>query len=139
MCNDCLRVLYLFVSMSGSIGAIIKKAVKEHGMSVTEFAKRINISRENAYSIFRRKTIDSGLLIKISKILDIDFFGIISSQAFENMDLNERNHPYKKKKSSTTILSLRKKIEDQKEEIAFLKEKVRMQEKIIKLLEKKNK
>ena len=43
-------------------------------MTVTEFASRINKSRENAYSIFNRKTIDTSLLQLISAVLDFDFF-----------------------------------------------------------------
>jgi hypothetical protein len=44
------------------------------GISATEFAKRINKSRENIYSIFTRKTIDTGLLQSISRVLEYDFF-----------------------------------------------------------------
>ncbi len=57
-----------------NIGAQIKSVVESKGMSVTEFAKRINKSRENCYSIFLRKTIDTGLLQNISKVLQHDFF-----------------------------------------------------------------
>jgi hypothetical protein len=44
------------------------------GISVTEFAKRINKSRENIFSMFTRKTIDTGLLQSISKVLAYHFF-----------------------------------------------------------------
>jgi hypothetical protein len=57
-----------------NIGAQIKSVVESRGMSVTEFAKRINKSRENCYSIFLRKTIDTGLLQNISTVLQHDFF-----------------------------------------------------------------
>jgi hypothetical protein len=57
-----------------NIGAQIKAVLESKGMSVTEFAKRINKSRENCYSIFLRKTIDTGLLQNISKVLQHDFF-----------------------------------------------------------------
>jgi transcriptional regulator with XRE-family HTH domain len=49
------------------IGEKIKKVLESKGITVTEFAKRINKSRENIYSIFTRKTIDTGLLKSISK------------------------------------------------------------------------
>jgi hypothetical protein len=52
----------------------IKSVLESRGISVTEFAKRINKSRENVYSIFTRKTIDTGLLQRISKVLAYDFF-----------------------------------------------------------------
>jgi transcriptional regulator with XRE-family HTH domain len=56
------------------IGNKIKSVLESRGLSVTEFAKRINKSRENIYSIFARKTIDTGLLQNISNVLGYDFF-----------------------------------------------------------------
>lgn len=75
--------------MEQPIGAQIREIVEQRGMTVTEFAKRINKSRENAYSIFSRKTIDTGLLKLISEVLEYDFFKqysrdyAILEQAFE--------------------------------------------------------
>ena len=56
------------------IGNQINSVLESRGLSVTEFAKRINKSRENIYSIFARKTIDTGLLQSISNVLAYDFF-----------------------------------------------------------------
>jgi len=56
------------------IGQQIKLVLESKGISVTEFSKRINKSRENIYSIFTRKTIDTGLLSKIAEVLEFDFF-----------------------------------------------------------------
>ena len=60
--------------MSQRIGAQIRGVIEKRGMTVTEFASRINKSRENAYSIFNRKTIDTSLLKLISEVLEYDFF-----------------------------------------------------------------
>jgi transcriptional regulator with XRE-family HTH domain len=65
--------------MEQPIGVQIREVVEKRGMTVTEFAKRINKSRENAYSIFSRKTIDTGLLKLISEVLEFDFFKQYSS------------------------------------------------------------
>lgn len=62
-----------------NIGQQIKAVVESRGITVTEFAKRINKSRENVYSIFGRKTIDTGLLDTISRVLEYDFFSHFSS------------------------------------------------------------
>jgi transcriptional regulator with XRE-family HTH domain len=61
------------------IGTEIKKTLEVRGLSVTEFARRINKSRENAYSIFSRKSIDTDLLLKISDVLNHDFFLLYST------------------------------------------------------------
>ena len=60
------------------IGQQVKLVLETKGISITEFAKRINKSRENVYSIFTRKTIDTGLLTKISEVLEFDFFKPLS-------------------------------------------------------------
>ena len=55
------------------IGAIIEKKLKEKLMTVTEFADKINRERSTVYDIFKRKSIDTELLVLISKALDYDF------------------------------------------------------------------
>lgn len=53
------------------------KKVKEHfaasGLSVSEFARRLNCHRQNVYDIFKRQNIDLSLLQRISKVLEHDF------------------------------------------------------------------
>ncbi|MDR3218617.1 MAG: transcriptional regulator [Dysgonamonadaceae bacterium] len=55
------------------IGSIIRQKVNESGISVKNFAKMLHCSESNAYSIFKRKSIDSELLVLISEILGYDF------------------------------------------------------------------
>ena len=54
-------------------GKEVKDRFERHGMSVAEFARRIDRSRNTVYSIFRREYIDLQLLIRISEVLDFDF------------------------------------------------------------------
>jgi predicted transcriptional regulator len=56
------------------IGNEIKHVFDKRGFSITKFSKRINKSRENVYRIFNGKTIDTGLLLTISEVLEFDFF-----------------------------------------------------------------
>ena len=76
--STCLRFTYdvtrQFCVMKRHIGKIIKEVVKTSGMSVTEFAKKINYSRRNIYSIFEKASLDTSLLAKISEVLQKDFF-----------------------------------------------------------------
>ena len=77
------------------IGQRIKEVFDTKGITVTEFARRINKSRENIYSIFSRKTIDTGLLLTISRVLDFDFFELFSRNNYvlseEVQKLKEEN------------------------------------------------
>lgn len=56
------------------IGSKIKEVFKSRGITAKEFGKRINTSRENVYGIFNRESVDTKLLVKISKALDHNFF-----------------------------------------------------------------
>jgi hypothetical protein len=60
--------------MALHIGKIIQKRVEEGGMNKSEFARRINSTPQNVYSIFKRTSIDTGLLWEISRVLNYDFF-----------------------------------------------------------------
>jgi transcriptional regulator with XRE-family HTH domain len=56
------------------IGSLIRQKVDERGMTVSEFARRINCSRSNVYSIFNRSTLSLQLLQIISEVLNYNFF-----------------------------------------------------------------
>jgi hypothetical protein len=60
--------------MSVHIGHLIKARLKKNGMSVSEFARRLNTSRGNIHSMFNRASIQTNTLGEISKILNYDFF-----------------------------------------------------------------
>ena len=55
------------------IGTIIKEKFDKKGITKTEFARKINRSRSDVNDIFKRKSLDTELLIEISKVLDYDF------------------------------------------------------------------
>ncbi len=56
------------------IGSVIKDKFDELGLPVSWFAKELCCDRTNVYSIFKRESIDTSLLVKISLILNHDFF-----------------------------------------------------------------
>ena len=63
------------------IGHMIKKVFDESGISVTEFARRINCARPNVYSIFERYDIGMEQLIDISEALDHNFLDDVQLQS----------------------------------------------------------
>lgn len=73
--------------MNIHIGKIIKDKLKENNLSVTKFAIQINTTRENAYGIFKRKTIDTGLLLRISSTLNYNFFEELSMATNQELTL----------------------------------------------------
>ena len=56
------------------IGEKIKEELEKSGLSISEFSRRISLSRENSYAIFKRKSMDTDLLLKISQVLNHNFF-----------------------------------------------------------------
>jgi len=65
--------------MAIHIGQEIERVLRQQGRSVSWFAKQICCERTNVYSIFRRASIDTDLLARISKILSYNFFEDYSS------------------------------------------------------------
>lgn len=56
------------------IGKKIKEVLAKTPISVVDFAKSINLTRNGAYKVFEKETIDTGQLQVISKVLNHDFF-----------------------------------------------------------------
>ena len=56
------------------IGKKIKEILDKTPISVVDFAKSINLTRNGAYKVFEKETIDTGQLQTISKVLNHDFF-----------------------------------------------------------------
>ena len=62
------------------IGELIKGTLKQRRKSVVWFAGELSCSRTNVYKIFSKQSIDTYDLLRISKILDFDFFEIYSDE-----------------------------------------------------------
>lgn len=124
------------------IGNQIKQVLEERGLTISEFARRINFSRENVYSIFKRPTMDIALLQKINKVLDYDFFQYYDANTKVSR-AKEDTVIYKNSTSKTNLLkvitSLQQELEACKMELDTAKKEVVYLKKINELLEKKKK
>ena len=60
--------------MAIHIGEKIKEIIEKRGMGKSELARRLNMSSTNVHKIFKRETIDTGLLENISLLLEHNFF-----------------------------------------------------------------
>jgi hypothetical protein len=56
------------------IGSLIEKELRRQERSVTWFASNLHCDRTNVYKIFKKQSIDTQLLEKISIILHRNFF-----------------------------------------------------------------
>jgi hypothetical protein len=72
------------------IGKLIEAEFNKQNRSVTWLARKLFCERTNVYSIFRRESIDTDLLMKLSVILEHDFFVDFHNE-FEDVIKNQHN------------------------------------------------
>ena len=61
------------------IGMKIREKMKEEGRSVNWLAKKLNCNRSNIYKIYEKSNIDITQLLRISRVLNYDFFSDITA------------------------------------------------------------
>ncbi len=66
-------MVYAFVFMV-HIGQLIEQELRRQRRSVSWFAKELYCDRTNVYKLFRKESIDTLLLYRISCVLSHDFF-----------------------------------------------------------------
>lgn len=72
--------------MKAGIGQAIKHVLKEKGYTVVWFARRMDCSRTNVYKIFGKRSINTDELMRISSILNYDFFRLYSNELSRKME-----------------------------------------------------
>lgn len=66
--------------MKKLLGVLIREKLVEQERTTTWFANKLYIDRSNAYRIFKRNSIDTDLLMRISSVLNYDFFAELSEE-----------------------------------------------------------
>ena len=105
------------------IGEKIKEVFDNRNMKLTEFADELGTVRQNVYRIFKKRHVDTGLLLKISQVLNHNFF-----QYYVPRPDDLENEKIKFLRSETS--DYQKQLELSRKEIDYLR-------KIIKLMEEK--
>jgi len=68
------------------IGNCIRKKLEEEGKTSVWLARELGCHRTNIYKIYDKMTIDTGVLLHISRILDFDFFSLYSKDIEKRTD-----------------------------------------------------
>lgn len=76
------------------IGKKIKEVLAQTHMRKIDFAKSINLTRNGAYKMFEKETIDTGQLQKISKVLGHDFFSYYRQETFSKTEDKQNVYGY---------------------------------------------
>jgi len=123
-----------FVLMKVHIGEKIKNRAIELRIGTTELAKMVNTSKQNIYGIYKRESVDSALLYKLSKALKYDFFSYF---------INTKLPPHTDASSNGKKDKKYPEMEDQyllvQNQLMDLKEKYELLKKVNTLLEEKKK
>jgi transcriptional regulator with XRE-family HTH domain len=112
--------------MAYHFGQEIKKIIKRKGMTISEFARRINKSRENSYDIFTRKSLDTDLLKSISQVLEYDFLSKSMEKSKLVSEAHETSPPYTKAEQELYLI---------REELLLLRKELMALQQRVKTLE----
>ena len=125
--------------MTIHIGEKIRDRARELRIGPTELGKLINTSKQNIYTIYKRRSLDAELLKKISGALKYDFFLFYIPEGkwqdpktgyFTRKDFIKVSDRLENVQQENTVL---------KKEIEALKEKMKLLERIADLQGKKKK
>lgn len=62
------------------IGQLIKQKVEERQKTVVWLARELSCCRSNVYKIYEKSSIDTDILLRLSCILDYDFFSLYTEE-----------------------------------------------------------
>lgn len=111
------------------IGQKIKEVFDNRRMKLTEFADELGTVRQNVYRIFKKRHLDTGLLLKISQVLDHNFFQYYVTPK-DGGDVKDHAEYEKYKVLSEQASEYLLQLESSRKEIDYLR-------RIIKLMEEK--
>jgi transcriptional regulator with XRE-family HTH domain len=105
------------------IGEKIKEVFDRRQMKLTDFADELGTVRQNVYRIFKKRHLDTGLLLKISQVLNHNFF--------------QYYVPKPEETSNENIQLLKSETADQLKQLELSRKEIEYLRKIIKLMEEK--
>lgn len=112
--------------MTVEIGQKIKEVFDQRNIKLTDFADELGTVRQNVYRIFKKRHLDTGLLLKISQVLNHNFFQYYVAPT----EAKAVEQSQELKKLITDVAESQRQLDLAKKEIDYLR-------KIIKLMEEK--
>lgn len=110
--------------MNVDIGQKIKEVFDAQNKKLTDFADELGTVRQNVYRIFKKQHLDTGLLLKISQVLNHNFFQYYVSDGSPEG-------------SAEDLMKLASQAQDTEQQLMLAKKEIDYLRKIIKLMEEK--
>lgn len=116
--------------MSIHIGQLIKEKVTEKRLSQEALGKMINTTKQNVGNIYKRRSIDTQLLLKLCAVLEFDFFeAFYAEEPLRSMRKKETDA------FNAEVSAMQNVIKQKDERIRDLEEIMNSNKKVISLLE----
>ncbi|HEY0742889.1 MAG TPA: helix-turn-helix transcriptional regulator [Chryseosolibacter sp.] len=109
--------------MNVDIGQKIKEVFDAQNKKLTDFADELGTVRQNVYRIFKKQHLDTGLLLKISQVLNHNFFQYYVTNGAEA--------------AGEDLMKLASQAQDTEQQLLLAKKEIDYLRKIIKLMEEK--
>src|SRR5688572_9180038 len=116
--------------MKVDIGHKIKEVFDARGMKLTDFADQLGTVRQNVYRIFKKRHLDTGLLLKISQVLNHNFF-----QYYLPSDRSDGAVSPELARMKADFLETHKQLDLARKEIDYLRKIIRLMEEKAVLIE----
>lgn len=68
------------------IGNLVKEELQRQGRTARWLAVQLHTNRTNVYDIMKRKNIDPAMLMRLSEILEYNFFAVLADEAQRRID-----------------------------------------------------
>jgi transcriptional regulator with XRE-family HTH domain len=121
------------------IGEKIKEVFESSDIRIGDFADQLGMVRQNVYRIFERTHIDTGLLLKISALLNHDFFQYYTRpQTIESPESkNPKTKGANEGRAATEITALAEELSRTKAALEAANKEIMYLKKIIDLMEER--
>lgn len=110
--------------MNVDIGQKIKEVFDAQNKKLTDFADELGTVRQNVYRIFKKQHLDTGLLLKISQVLNHNFFQYYVNDPGAGV-------------GSEDLKKLASQAQDNEQQLLLARKEIEYLRKIIKLMEEK--
>lgn len=123
ICNSTIEIMEQKITIPDvQIGSRVQEVFESRNMKLSDLADQLGTVRQNVYRIFKKKDLDTGLLIKISEVLEHNFFHYYKTPEAQV------DHPLDKElgESRTQLELARKEIDYLKKIILLMEEKTRL-------------
>ena len=67
------------------IGHLIREQLRKDQRSASWLAREIGCTRNHVYKVFRKSSLDTDLLLRISKAMQFNFFRYYTAELYESM------------------------------------------------------